>query len=225
MEDGTQSEWGTGTITAGSPDTISRDNVIGNSANTTSRLNFTGLTYIYNELCAENTVYRNSSGVYNLTTVSGVNPTSMLNLTATTNGNGAGITFLGNGATTPAKTVRVAGGVYQILNNAYSSVLWSMDDAGAVTMQPGGSFLGNGSATGYQKLPSGVIIQWGVNTLTATSSTISYAIPFPNSQRAVVITPANPGGNPMVNTYGTSSFSAQVGAGQACAITWIAIGY
>ena len=40
-------EWGTGIFTPGSPSTLTRANVIGNSAGTTSRLNFTGSTRCY----------------------------------------------------------------------------------------------------------------------------------------------------------------------------------
>jgi hypothetical protein len=53
LDDGTQSEWGVGTVTAGSPNTLSRTSVLGNTAGTTARLNFTGTTRVYNELPAE----------------------------------------------------------------------------------------------------------------------------------------------------------------------------
>jgi len=51
--DGTQTEWGIGTYTSGSPGTVSRDTVLGNTANTMSRLNFTTTTYVYSESPAE----------------------------------------------------------------------------------------------------------------------------------------------------------------------------
>lgn len=53
MDDGTQAEWGRGTVTFGSPTTLSRDTVIGNTAGTTARLNFTGSVRVYNEAYAE----------------------------------------------------------------------------------------------------------------------------------------------------------------------------
>jgi hypothetical protein len=57
MTDGTQSEWGIGTFTAGSPNTLSRTTVLGNSINTTARLNFTGVVDVYNAVPAEVAVW------------------------------------------------------------------------------------------------------------------------------------------------------------------------
>lgn len=47
MDDGTLMEWGSGTVTSGSPNTLARTTVIGNSAGTTARMNFTGTTRVY----------------------------------------------------------------------------------------------------------------------------------------------------------------------------------
>src|ERR1700750_3368852 len=57
LDDGTQAEWGIGTFTSGTPNTVSRSTVISNTATTTSRLNFTGATRIYSSLPASNTVW------------------------------------------------------------------------------------------------------------------------------------------------------------------------
>lgn len=62
MDDGTQAEWGYGTLTSGSPDTLSRDTVIGNTAGTTSRLNFTGAVRVFCSLPAEKWVYLDNNG-------------------------------------------------------------------------------------------------------------------------------------------------------------------
>ena len=53
MDDGTQAEWGKGLFTAGAPNTLARATVIKNTAGTTSRLNFTGTTRVYNEVPGE----------------------------------------------------------------------------------------------------------------------------------------------------------------------------
>ncbi len=52
VTDGVQSEWGTGVVTAGSLNTLSRG-VAGNSQGTTQRLNFTGAVQVYNAVPAE----------------------------------------------------------------------------------------------------------------------------------------------------------------------------
>lgn len=62
MDDGAQNEWGIATFNTGSPNTLTRTTVIGNSAGTTAKLNFSGTTNVYNGLPAENTVYADSTG-------------------------------------------------------------------------------------------------------------------------------------------------------------------
>jgi hypothetical protein len=47
LDDTTKEEWGIGTFTPGSPATISRDTVLGNSLGTTAKLNFAGSTRCY----------------------------------------------------------------------------------------------------------------------------------------------------------------------------------
>jgi hypothetical protein len=48
LDDTVQEEWGVGTWIPGAPNTITRDQVIGNSAGTTVKLNFAGTTRCYN---------------------------------------------------------------------------------------------------------------------------------------------------------------------------------
>jgi hypothetical protein len=47
-----------------------------------------------------------------------------------TGSNGANIKFIGNGSTTPNKTIRVLSGQLQFINSAYSGVITYMDDSG-----------------------------------------------------------------------------------------------
>ncbi|WP_175978922.1 hypothetical protein [Burkholderia sp. BCC1047] len=51
-----------------------------------------------------------------------------------TGSGGATLTLVGNGATTPAKTLRVANGCFQIINNAYSQALATMCEDGNLTV-------------------------------------------------------------------------------------------
>lgn len=67
MDDGTQAEWGVGTFTTGSPNTLSRSTVVGNTAGNTSRLNFTGTTRVYNEVCGDRVAYFDSSNILTTT--------------------------------------------------------------------------------------------------------------------------------------------------------------
>jgi len=61
MYDATQAEWGEGTVTHGSPNTLSRTTVLGNTAGTTAKLNFGGTTTVICALPAESAVYLNSA--------------------------------------------------------------------------------------------------------------------------------------------------------------------
>lgn len=66
--------------------------------------------------------------------------TGTLTLTDT-GGNGANLAFVGNGGTTPNKTIRAISGTLQVVNSAYSAVILTLSDAGnlnvAGTIQPG----------------------------------------------------------------------------------------
>ena len=62
LSDGTQSEWGIGTYTAGSPNKLNRTTVLKNSANSTARLNFLGSTKVYNETPAEREIWIDNNG-------------------------------------------------------------------------------------------------------------------------------------------------------------------
>lgn len=67
IDDGTQAEWGEGTFTAGSPNTLTRTTLIGNTAGTSSLLNFTGSCRVYVDLLAERAVVRDSAGAVIIT--------------------------------------------------------------------------------------------------------------------------------------------------------------
>src|SRR6185437_14161624 len=62
LDDGTQAEWGWGVFTAGTPNTLTRAVVEGNTAGTTSKLNFAGTTNVYNDVPSKHVVYTDSSG-------------------------------------------------------------------------------------------------------------------------------------------------------------------
>lgn len=66
LDDGVQQEWGIGTFNTGSPNTLSRTTVLGNSAGTTARINFTGAVNVYNEVPAERVAYLDASGILQL---------------------------------------------------------------------------------------------------------------------------------------------------------------
>ena len=86
IDDGTQAEWGIGLLTAGAPNTLTRSTVLGTTAGSTTRLNFTGTARVYGAVPAERQVYRDQAGFL----VLGTPPTCEID----------------NAATKPAATVR-----------------------------------------------------------------------------------------------------------------------
>lgn len=63
--------------------------------------------------------------------------------------NGANFALLGNGSTTPSKTIRVQGGTFGIVNDAYSAQIFSLTDAGSMSASGGlnSTPVGNASAS------------------------------------------------------------------------------
>lgn len=83
---------------------------------------------------------------------------------------------------------------------------------------------------GYQKLPGGLIIQWGAATTVSGSATVTYPIAFPSSARAVALLPIN--SSPFfISSTGAGVTSMTVGgwsssgAAAASSFYWFVIGY
>src|ERR1044072_370836 len=72
MDDGTQAQWVDATFTSGSPDTLTIDNVIGNTAGPTSKLNFAGSVRVYCAFIAERTIYADQDGLVQSPSLAGL---------------------------------------------------------------------------------------------------------------------------------------------------------
>lgn len=87
------------------------------------------------------------------------------------------------------------------------------------------------TAKGYQKLPGGLIVQWG--KVAISNVTESFAIPFPNACFLVAATNNDAQGaevdNAFTNSVTTSNFfvatKSSAGAVTAFSVSWFAIGY
>lgn len=135
LDDGVQYEAGIGTLTYGPPDTLSRNTVLSNSAGTTAKLNFAGTTRVFNTIPSTNAVWKDASGVLNAGLVALTEPgtgSQTLLISAPSSANGANIKLAGNGVSTPTKTIRVASGSLNVLNDAGTSIL-ALSDTGALT--------------------------------------------------------------------------------------------
>jgi hypothetical protein len=87
------------------------------------------------------------------------------------------------------------------------------------------------ATNGYQKLSSGVILQWGSSSITAGGPTaISFPIAFPTAVGSIQMTISG-GTTPtaynslLQGSVTTSGFNALGGPGMSVSFTWFAIGY
>ncbi len=86
------------------------------------------------------------------------------------------------------------------------------------------------SASGYQRLPSGLIIQWGNFTYSGESSFITFPLAFPVACQSVVANIKTDNGSPTVQSYSTTGFTVSsliAGTNSAGSnnYNFIAIGY
>lgn len=91
---------------------------------------------------------------------------------------------------------------------------------------PSGGWANSLTADGYQKLPSGLIIQWGRTTDTASTT---FPITFPTAALAIYATfdslPTASQASTTARILSTSTFSASWGAVTGDFVYWLAIGY
>ncbi|WP_197419263.1 gp53-like domain-containing protein [Burkholderia sp. BDU5] len=163
--------------------------------------------------------------------------------------NGAEYEILNGGSGT--LLIQVAGGSDKIISSsgvAITSITLQSGDSirivgsagsyvyatgGTGTIQWSASFGSSIALNGYQKLPSGWIIQWGAFTSSASGDTsVAWPIAFPNTCLSVLSTPNN-NGYSMVTQYNSSRTGAlfnnwQMSGGSAVrmagAVQYVAIG-
>ncbi|RIQ63487.1 phage tail protein [Bordetella avium] len=93
-----------------------------------------------------------------------------------------------------------------------------------------GSFAASLALNGYQKLPSGLIIQWATNTQTGESISVSLPIAFPNACLFGAVNIRTDNGAAVVSARTTTSLQgsalvAGVNASGTHTYDWLAIGY
>lgn len=134
--------------------------------------------------------------------------------------------------------VQQGGGSGQLTNKVYigwtgSQLKGQVDavDQGAFVMQPSftgsNQSLGGNGSTGYQKLPGGLIMQWGYSGDTGSTMTITLPVTFPNAfinvQITVTSTSVSAAG---ASISSTSQFSVTRDTGNPISgFYWVAIGY
>ena len=80
------------------------------------------------------------------------------------------------------------------------------------------------ATNGYQKLPGGLIIQWGEDSISSAGTTVTLPIAFPNNFASVVLVRQGAtSANVAMNSKTLSTFSALTSTTGLC--YWVAIGY
>jgi len=112
-----------------------------------------------------------------------------------------------------------------------ANTVWLSVDGSANLVLSSGAFGSILSGNGYQKLPSGLILQWGMNQgTTASYQTYSFPIAFPNNVYSMVVTTNNVNTQytGRVNVLSLSQFQIGNSNGQgswaADVVSWIAMG-
>lgn len=108
---------------------------------------------------------------------------------------------------------------------------WVVD--GSSRLLYDGNFSASVAASGYQKLPSGLILQWGIQTCnTGATTTVTLPIAFPSGSAAnyrvvatvesAAVTAAN---YAVAAKTSASQFTISINAGSGLGVTWFAIGF
>lgn len=156
--------------------------------------------------------------------------------------NGQVLTYDGSTSTWTASAALPPGSAQQILTYNGSTSTWVASAAPASGLLAS-NFTGSNqslAANGYQKMPGGLIIQWGSTYIGDIAgdgaATINFTIPFSNACFQVIPSLKAPGGaniqDCVVNIVGTPSttqFTAYIqewnGVYQTLTVTWMAFGW
>ncbi len=177
--DATIFEIGIGTLSHGTPDTLTRTTVLYNSSGTTSRINFPGTVYVTNYIPAERAVYRDASN----------NLTLPAALTVTGNINGVDLAVTGN----------INGAALGVTGDISGADLWMTGNVDGAT----GTFSGNVTAA-TPVSPTHVMIY----NQTAFSSTNPGAVVTPRGYKRVFgRTSGTVSSNLMTVSYGAQTLN------------------
>ncbi|SCZ24899.1 MULTISPECIES: phage tail protein [unclassified Pseudomonas] len=110
------------------------------------------------------------------------------------------------------------------------STTWRLR-GGSLALKYAASFAALFGSAGYQKLPDGLVLQWGAGT-TSTGGTATIALPitFPTAVMKVLVSASGTNSVPTVgvvatNSVGINCFNGSTGAGKSENVQFLAIGY
>lgn len=129
-------------------------------------------------------------------------------------------------------SVAVKANTSLILRQGTGGTTWIVC-GGDASLQYSPLFASSTSASGYQKLPSGLILQWGTWTPHATPGNpvaVTFPITFPTALRAVIVssggnTTTSPTQSAWSSSQTTTGFDARTSAANTTNGQWFAIGF
>ena len=142
------------------------------------------------------------------------------------------------GITTPAEntsalTVGAITGILKATSGVVSQAVAGTDYLNSSTGLQTSSFTGSNqllSSSGYQKIPGGLIIQWGRVTSPASPGTLTFPIAFPTTCLSIVGTylTASSRTDAFINFSSSTPITTSItywGSSSSGSFNWIAIGY
>lgn len=142
-------------------------------------------------------------------------------------------TFFLNITTAQAIATEAIAGLVELATNAEAQAFTAnkiIDGAKLATAFQGANQ--SLAASGYQRLPGGLIVQWGKATTSGTVDvTVTYPVAFPTATASLTISSAGAGGGNFANYNTTTESSFKISAWTATTVRastqvfWVAIGY
>jgi hypothetical protein len=158
----------------------------------------------------------------------------------------------GTGLTGTASSLSIGGNAATVTNGVYTTGTQTIAGAKTFSSTITGDISGNSgtvtngvyttnftstnqslASSGYQKLPGGVIIQWGTSSSVSAGSSVSVSFPisFPSAVGSIQLTAIDPSPDnaisaPQITSPTTSSFSVvNKDPDSAYTVYWFAVGY
>lgn len=201
-----------GTLTVSGATALNGNNTLGDNTADTLTINSSAVTTPNGLNFDSNTLVIDATN--NRVGIAKASPTTALDVTGTVTATAFAGTLTGN--VTGNVTGNLTGNADTVTNGVYTTNFTSSNQSL--------------TADGYQKLPGGLIMQWGYSAITANGNTaITFPIAFPSSCVNVQVTQENDSTSDLytyrVNTVTTTGFNVRNSMTNTPSAYWFAIGY
>jgi hypothetical protein len=201
-----------GTLTVSGATALNGNNTLGDNTADTLTINSSAVTTPNGLNFDSNTLVIDATN--NRVGIAKASPTTALDVTGTVTATAFAGALTGN--VTGNVTGNLTGNADTVTNGVYTTNFTSSNQSL--------------TANGYQKLPGGLIMQWGYSAIAANGNTaIAFSITFPNSCVNVQVIQENDSTSDLytykVNTITTTGFNVRNSMSNTPSAYWFAIGY